>query len=264
MSVSLRELQENFQAYMLNENQNILDSISVEHADAVERIDIYRKGYTLRLLEILEKDFLIFRGMIGEELFDKLARDYIERHPSDHFSICTFSRHFSQFLSQVHQEEYWSEVVAFEWALSCALDASDAPQISIDELGSVAPESWPYIQFTFHPSISLHKFHYNAPQIVYAMMLEQENVPELIKYERPNNWVIWRYDLKSFFESVSNEQVWMMEAIKQEKTFSEICEGLCQWLPEEEVAMYAAGSLRNWIEKGLFSAIKVAEVVEAV
>ena len=95
-------------------------------------------------------------------------------------------------------------------------------------------------------------------------MLEKDSIPEPSKEEIPKDWVIWRFELQSYFESLTKEQTWMVNAVYQKKTFAEICEGLTQWLPEEEVAMFAAGSLRNWLEKGLFSAIHVSESVESL
>jgi hypothetical protein len=259
MSVSLRELQEKFKAYILNENADILNInvISTKSANAIERIDIYKEGYVLRLLEIMEKDFPIFRQIVGEDFFKKIACGYIERYPSYHFSICMFSRHLSKYLLEMGYEPYLSEIVTFEWALSCALDALDAPQIGVDYLSTVAPESWPDIQFTFHPSLELYEFDFNVPQVVYAHMTHQETIPEINREESKGGWIIWRYALSSYFESVTPAQVGMIQAIREEKTFAELCEGLCQWLPEEEVAQFAAASLRNWLEKGVFSAINV-------
>src|SRR6516162_215871 len=101
MSETLRELQENFQAYMLSQNDTVLNSISFDHDLALTRINIYRDGYAFRLLEILQKDFPCLRQIMGdEELFEKMGREYIAQYPSNHFSICTFSRHFSNFLAQ--------------------------------------------------------------------------------------------------------------------------------------------------------------------
>ena len=93
-------------------------------------------------------------------------------------------------------------------------------------------------------------------------MLEKETLPELVRQKTPSDWVIWRFQMTPYFESITPEQVWMMGAVSQEKTFAEICEGLCKWLPEEQVADFAAGTLRNWIEKGMFSGIKMAEISE--
>lgn len=253
---SLRELQENFKAYILNQNQEILSILDARN-DNANRIDIYKKGYSLRLLEILEKDFPTFRSIVGEKEFEKMGYDYIAKFPSTHFSICIFSQYFSQYLLESNYDPYLSEFAAFEWALACALDAADAAEIGVDCLGTVAPESWPYVQFSFHPSVMLNQYFYNAPQIVYAKMMEQENLPELIRQNTSTSWLIWRYQLKSYFESLTSNQVWIVKAIWEGKTFGEICEGLCQWLPEEEVAQFAAGSLHNWLSKGMFSAIQI-------
>lgn len=257
--MSLRQLQENFQAYILQQDETILADIGTENVNVMERIDIYRQGYSLRLLDILEKDFPYFRKMLSSEAFQQLGHDYIKAYPSDNFNICKFSRNFSQFLLDQNHPPHWADMIAFEWALSGILDASDAPQIDVNELGQVAGESWPYIQFSFHPSVEIHGYYYNAPSIVYAYMFDNEP-PALEHYETPQYWIIWRKDLCSYFESINAQQLWMFGAINEGKTFGEICEGLCQWLPEEEVAMFAAGTLRNWIERGLFSELRIAEL----
>lgn len=259
MSDQLRELQENFQAYILNEDKRVLNVISSERAPATDRLDIYREGYSLRILEVMEKDFPNLFKVMGNELFEKAARQYIEVYPSDHFSICYFSRHFSKFLLEAHYEAHFSEIAAFEWALSRALEAPDANQITVADLSTVAPESWPYIQFKLHPSVHVHSYQYNAPEIAYAHMYEGQEIPELIYKDAPEEWVVWRFNQLSYFESLNVWQLWMLNAISQEKTFAEICTGLCEWHPEEEVAQYAAVTLRNWIEKGLFSEIMIAE-----
>jgi hypothetical protein len=260
MTQSLRQLQENFQNYVIEKNEEVLDHIYTEDVNGIERIDIYKKGYSLRLVEILEKDFPIFRNYLGEEKFTALAFDYIKEYPSTHYNICIFSQFFSQFLLAKGMDLYLSEMVAFEWALSCALDAGDAEQVQIEQLAQVAPESWPYVEFDFHPSMKTYPFFTSAPKLVYALM-QEEPTPDVIQYDQPTEWLIWRFNLQSYFESISPEKSWMIRSLQEGKNFSEICEGLCQWLAEEEVAMFAAGSLRNWIEKGLFSAIRVQEVV---
>lgn len=259
MSTGLRKLQENFQSYILDQNDTVLRAISSAQADAIERIQIYKVGYALRLLEVLEKDFPLLRKRMGEELFHKIGHEYIKSYPSDNFSICRFSRHFSNFLLASGYEALWSEMATFEWALACALDAADGPYIGLTELSSISPESWPNVQFDFHPSAKVYQFQFNAPQIIYAMMLEEDAIPEVVYYDQPANWIIWRYNRQSYFESLTAEQLWVVNAIQDGKTFAEICEGLCQWLPEEEVAAFAAGSLRNWLEKNLFSAVRISE-----
>lgn len=260
MSTALRKLQEDFQNYILNANDTILQDVSGKFNQ--DRIDIYKNAYVLRLLEILSKDFPILRKHLGNDSFDQLGKQYIKCYPSNHFNICTFSRHFSDFLFETNQDPYLVEMTAFEWVLACALDAANADQISINELTSIAPESLPLVQFDFHPSVNCYQYRYNAPLLVYAYMLEKPT-PELVEYEQPRSWLIWRNNMQSYFESLTTEQLWIFNAVQEGNTFADICEGLCQFLPEEEVAVYTASTLRNWLEKGLFSAIKITETVIA-
>jgi hypothetical protein len=43
--------------------------------------------------------------------------------------------------------------------------------------------------------------------------------------------------------------------MQSEKTFSEICEGLCEWVTEEQVAMHAATLLKRFINDEIITAI---------
>lgn len=250
---SLREIQEYFQAYMLNKDDDrILPHISNMSAPAKDRLDIYRNGYYLRLLEVVDKDFPCLKTICGEELLHEWGREYIQAYPSDHYSVCYFNRNFTQFLRETKREAFYAEVAEFEWALTRVLDAADAKPITMQDLAAIPGDSWPYLQFGLHPSIEIHDFHYNVAQICYAIMFEEE-LPERIYSEKSIPWMIWRFDCNSYFESVNEQQLYMLHAIQQRRNFSEICEGLCQWFTEEEVAQFAVGTLQFWIQKEIIA-----------
>lgn len=253
---SLREMQENFQAYMLSGDEKIVADISSVPSPARDRLDIYRNGYYLRLLDVLEKDFPCLKQIQGEEFFDNIGRQYIDRYPSDHFSVCYFNRHYSSFLKEIAQDPFYVEIAEFEWALTRVLDAGDAKPLSIQDLANIAPDSWPYLQFSLHPSVQLHLFHYNVAQVCYAIMVEQE-IPERVCTEDPIHWLVWRFDHNSYFESLNEQQFYIFQSIQRGKIFSEICEGLCAWLDEEEVAQFAVGTLQYWIQKEILHEVKI-------
>ena len=46
---------------------------------ALERIDIYRRGYHARLIECLVDDYPVLQHALGEERFEELCRAYISR-----------------------------------------------------------------------------------------------------------------------------------------------------------------------------------------
>jgi hypothetical protein len=261
---TLRDIQERLQAYILKQDAGIISEVvAADKTIATQRLEIYHDAYYLRLLEVLEKDFPCLKNCMGDQLFEKTGREYIDAHTSNHFSICYFNRFFSDFLTSMGLEPYYAEMAHFEWALLRALDAPDAYQISVDDLATITPETWPYIQFNLHPSVKLYFFHYNVSQICYSIMFDQEK-PALVYQDNIEHCLIWRFNQQSYFETLNPQRIWMVDAIQKEKTFAEICEGLCEWLPEEEIAQFAAATLRHWIEKGVFSEIKVADSVAAI
>jgi hypothetical protein len=255
---TLRDIQENLQAYMLKNDVTALNDISDKKEQAVDRLDIYRYGYYLRLLEVSGKDFPCLKSVTGDELFEKIGREYINKFPSNHFSICYFDRFFSSYLSEAGYEPYLAEIALFEWSLNRAIDAPDANIATFAQLTQIPPEQWPYLQFTLHPSVQCFVFEYNAPEVCHSLMLGNE-APSCIKYEQPTHWMIWRANHNAYYESCDITRLFIFNAIKQNKSFSEICEGLCEWLNEDEIPGYALGILRYWLDKEIIATISVQE-----
>jgi hypothetical protein len=67
---------------------------------ARERLDIYARGYVLRLLECMRADFPALRGLVGEEVFDAFARAYIISRPPDSPSLYDLGADFPRFLEE--------------------------------------------------------------------------------------------------------------------------------------------------------------------
>jgi hypothetical protein len=254
--MNLQQLQESFQAYILENEENILDEIKTSATiSAIQRLDVYREGYYLRLIDILIMDFETLKKMLGDELFDQLARQYIDTYSSNHFSVRYFGRHFAKFLeSNASVAPIYSEMAKFEWALSSAHDAQDAPHLSVDDISKISPELWAEMRFALHPSIELLPFFSNAPEIWRNIDAGGE-VAEVKYQSEPHYWLVWRFNLQTFFIPLNQPELVMLQSIQTGKTFSAVCEDLCDWLAEEEVIQFAASTLRNWVTEGIFSKV---------
>lgn len=62
------------------------------------RLDIYAQGYWLRLFACLKADYPALQRLLGETLFEFFARAYLDRHPSQSFSLYDLGGQFPQFL----------------------------------------------------------------------------------------------------------------------------------------------------------------------
>lgn len=85
------------------------------------------------------------------------------------------------------------------------------------------------------------------------------HVPPPEAGEYPQAWVVWRQDLKNFFRSLSVDEAWALDAVRNGETFATVCEGLCEWIDPQNVALHAAGLMKQWITDSMVSGIKIDE-----
>lgn len=255
---TLRDIQENFQAYIMDDDERIISQLTdLERMGAKARADVYKRGYALRLLEIMGKDFPVLKEFMGEDAFDRMGREYIKTFPSDHYNIVYYDRHMLAFLenhpgiTQVHRE-----LAEFEWLHSQLLIGEDAQQLTIQDLSAISPDDWGFMHLTFHPSVRTLELCSNAP-LIWRAKAEEQALPESNVQEEPITWLFWRFELKGYFVSLDKGRAWIYQAIRNDMNFADICEGLAQMMPEEEVGTFAAFTLRDWFMEGVISQVRL-------
>jgi len=254
--MSLREIQENFQDYVLQHEQPaIRDSVvSTAKVNADVRLNVYKNAYSLRLIEILASYFPMLQQWVGEDVFNNMMLKYIEAYPSNHFSVRYFGRHFHQFIANDFLKPEQAEMAYFEWSLEGALDAIDGPHLIIDDMAKIPPESWAGLQLQPHPSACLIKLYYNVPEIWLALK-DEKSPPAVAKQKDSAMWLLWRWQTQAYFCSLSEQQLWMFTALQQGQSFADICEGLSEMMPEDDVALFAGNNLSGWVNEGVFTAM---------
>lgn len=66
---------------------------------ARERLELYRRSYRRRLLETMRAGYPGLRHLLGAELFDDFALDYLEAHPSSSYTLLRLGEHFPDHLA---------------------------------------------------------------------------------------------------------------------------------------------------------------------
>jgi len=256
---SLNELETDFQAHLLTGDDRIRPRIvGTDKVDAATRLGIYANAYRLRLIEALDTDYPGLHAMAGDEEFDRLARAYIDAHPSGFRSLRWFGHRVSEFLRTTAP---WSgypvfaEMAAFEWALSDAFDAADLDIASVDDMAAVPPQAWSGLSFAMHPSIQRIDLYWNVPTVWKAIEADEEP-PALENSEIPVAWLLWRHNLQTHYRSMAVDEAWAFDALRDGESFAAICEGLTEWIDAPHVASHAAGLLKQWLNDGLISEIR--------
>ena len=254
----LRELQEQLQTHLLFGDPRIAQHIvGTPRVNVPTRLAIYSDAYRLRLLEALRVDFPALHTLAGDAEFECIGRAYLHAHPSGHFSIRYFGQHLAGFL---RQDARWralpvfAEMAAFEWALGLSFDAFDSPQIGVEDVAAIPPGGWAHMRLDLHPSLQRLDLLWNVPGLWKA--IEEAQPPQApVAAGYPLAWIIWRRDLKNFFRSASVDEACALDLLRQGESFAAMCEGLCEWIDEAQVAGQAARYLHRWVQDGLVSRI---------
>jgi hypothetical protein len=245
-----------FQDYLLGNTWDIAKAVQAPKSPktfAKKRLGIYGDAYFLRLLGLLQLEFPALFKYVGEDEFETLIYEYLDVFPSRSPSARYIGQNLSRFLAETfpycQQQPMLSELAAFEWALTAALVLPDAPILTSEALSSVPESAWPGIRFALHPSAQQLTLHWNAPDI----RTDAASTP--IRHTSPISWVVWRKGIMPYYLPLSSEEARLLQGIANGCSFEELCQGLCESLPEDQVASYIVQRLLRWLNEEMLSEI---------
>lgn len=256
----LSELQHQFKQYLLQGDTSVLSRIETPGEDSAEqRLQVYGDMYVMRLQEAVSEDYSLLAHLIGDMDFTRLTLDYVKAYPSHHYSLRYFSQFLAEYLTQAEaykDNTLYYEVAQFEWASHNVIDAEDAPVLKLEDLQAIEQEKWPELQFGFHPSLQKLSLYWNVHDLKYNYDNEQI-MPEPSRLDQPLFHILWRKEITPFHDIYSDTEAWMLNAADEQQTFADICEGLCQFMAEEEVASFAINQIVRWLNQGFVSTLGV-------
>ncbi len=247
---NLSHLQDKFQQYLMSDESYFQTCvINTEKVSIETRLNIYKNAYRLRLIDALSSNYPMLHLYLGDDDFECLALNYIDAHPSIYRSIRWYGDQLPTFLT-----DDLAELAKFEWIQTLAFDAADAPVLTMDEISLISPDDWANMRFITHPSLHCVDLTWNVVSIWEAISAEIIP-PEPIQEETNTTWMLWRLDLINQYCPLTEIEKWAMQAIINHASFGDICEGLCEWMNEEEAVHYAASLLKGWVTMGLLSQV---------
>lgn len=157
-----------------------------------QRLDVYRRGYRLRLLECLRAMHPVLLHVLGEEVFDAFALDYLGARPSSGYSLFRLDEGFADHLAATRPEgETWPDfvidVVRFERAFLEVYDGPGCEGESIASQGQLPVDQSSARRVTVEPAPCLRLFRSSFPVAEYVCAVRQGEEPALPR-PRPS-WV---------------------------------------------------------------------------
>ncbi len=146
-----------------------------------ERMDLYRQSYKIRLLESLQGMHPALRHLLGPDLFDQFALDYLAARPSTSYTLFRLGEGFAAHLETTRPDgdtaELWPEllidVVRFEQAFLELYDGPGAEGETIassrDVPAGAGAERPPVVTVAPVPCLRLLRSHYPVGDYVLAV-----------------------------------------------------------------------------------------------
>ena len=250
----LCKIQADFQAYLIDSTKGaafkaqIIDDAKV---GATKRLSIYYDAYRFRIIEALATAYPKLNVMLGDDLFDKTARAYIDLYPSTYRNMRWYGGEMSAYLrTSLPQHPIAAELAAFEWSLGLAFDAEDAPILTLLDLAEIPPENWADLRFKFHPAVQLLALKWNV-LLVWQALNAEETPPAASQINEP--CVVWRKDLNSHYRSLNLAEYAALQQLIAGASFGDLCEKLQEKASEEQATIQAAQYLAGWLNDGLIT-----------
>lgn len=246
------------QTYVLTGNRAGVAAITGSRAfPRAQRLRIYREGYYIRLAEALATTFPALQALLGGDQFRFLVRDYVDAHPSRHFSVRRYGHRLAQWLKRTSPFSYQpvlGEIAVWEWAMAHAFDAADADPVEVEALAAQPPDRWPSLRFEFHESLCSISTRWNSVAIWRALQGE-ETPPAPSRNLSPERWAIWRRDLKILFDRIDAAESRALSVARRGLSFSDICANAPVTMDLKSQALWSAGLVRRWVDRGWITQI---------
>lgn len=221
----------------------------------LERLDIYRRMYELRLTEALRTDYPGLAHFLGEELFAELARLYITAHPSHSYTLNRLGDGLPGFLDDVEglpRPRLLQDLARLELASTFVFDEVESPTAGPGVISRFSYQQWDDLRFTPIRALRLVELSYPAHR--YLEALRSDDTPPRLRPGR-TRLVVYRRDFHVFYLPLSRPAYALLQSL---------CEGLT--LGEAVQAMFDAGGtgegpvyewFRNWFTERLFQRVYV-------
>jgi hypothetical protein len=243
----LRELQQDFQNCLLGDAAH-LPALN----EPAERLDIYRRGYALRLVEALANDFPGLLALLGEAAFAGMARGYIARHPSRHYSLRWLGRQLGDHLD-AYAEPLVAGMAHFDWAVALAFDAPDAPIMGLADLLALPAPAWESFGLRFAPGASVITADAVTGDLRRAVLHSEVARPLPTGLLVP--WLIWRQGEEVQYRALPPDEASALADMREGLTFDRMCGTLARDFHDEDPARRGAEMLQDWFVRGLVTEI---------
>jgi hypothetical protein len=248
--MSLRALQENFQAWLTSESAEAAAQFSER---APPGLAIYLNNYRAQLLACLSATYPVVRAWIGDVSFEAAAAKHIDAVAPHAWTLDAYGLDFPETLATLHPSDpEIAELARLECELGLAFVGQDSAPFDPAALADI---DWDAAVIQFVPSFTQLPVTTNVGAI-WSAINANETPPPAVRLPKPASLAIWRDGFAPRFRTVAAEEATFLEQVCEGLTFGAICAALVERLGEERAAAAAGAFLSQWLADHLIAHIR--------
>lgn len=214
-----------------------------------ERINVYAKGYHVRLEKATITDYKALAHLIGKENLESYIKSFTHQTTSNYWDLNLYPSRFAIFFRTVTDDENAIAVCALEAAISNVYWQPHSPALKAETLMQYDEEAFGKLHFRLRAACQLLSLGADAES--YISHFRNGNPLEAVPLNEIYMLVI-RPDNEVIRHSLEKEEYLLLKALSEGKSFNDALasidtpQALMEKLPHY---------LSAWLERGVFSEI---------
>jgi hypothetical protein len=221
----------------------------------LERLDIYRGMYELRLVEALRVDYPGLLHFLGEETFEELARLYVAACPSQSYTLNRLGDRLPDFLTQIDgipRPRFVEALARLELAETLVFDEAESTAVTGQSIAGLTESQWESLHLTPIPALRLVRLSYPAHEYLQAM--RREETPPSLR-PRATRLIVYRREYGLFHLPLTAPAFALFQALIEGRPLGEAMEFLLEAGGASRKQLFEW--FRQWFSEGLFSNVEV-------
>ncbi|HYK18292.1 MAG TPA: DNA-binding domain-containing protein [Bryobacteraceae bacterium] len=225
---------------------------------SLERLDVYRDMYLLRMEEALSIDYPSLKHFLGENEFMRLVARYVDVYPSRSYTLNRLGDHLCEFIATLNdmpRKDFCLDLACLEYALTWVFDAGETPPMTTEQVKAVPPDAWEHARLKPVEAFRLLAFEY--PVSRYAGAVDEEN--PFPRIARKKTWVVaYRANYNLHRMDLTQPAYELLSALAAGKTMGEAIESVMirKWRPAVKEA-HLFEWFRDWMAEGFFQSVEL-------
>jgi len=233
-----------------------------ERVTPAEQVDIYRRQFWMRHLDVLREDFPGLSFLLGDDDFERWGHAYLEAYPPKTPSLRDLGADASKFSDE------WSgfpddkaglarDMARYELSFVDVFDAADPQPLDPQKIAAIPEDGWNTARIIVNPLVKRLRFTYPVQQLRWdvKMMHKKGHDAPALPEPAPCAVALFRKDLIIHFEVLDDVPYRLIELLDEGQPLIPACEKVMEGLsPEQATELNANVGIwfKKWARWGWF------------